>query len=132
MRFVNALLLPVLLASAMNAQEKDNQPVFFTNIDELKTWAQKSFGGSKVEILTHKGDQVVIVNRMLTSGIASSQISVFVKSANGWSRSIYLSQYSGDFIDSEQKGDLVTLRAKSTKNEILRFSIFGLNHQPIQ
>jgi len=122
------LAFPILLAfHCMASLCAEPPPVseFRTiqSLNEIRNWAEKSFGGYKVDELEFEGNKIVIVDRMLTSGLKSSTISIFRRRSSDWIEAIRFSPYTGDFINFRQHGDVVILNSATTGTELFRLSI---------
>jgi len=120
-----------LLASFALAQPNPDVRIKqFSNLPALKHWAvEEPFGGGSLDILSHSGREIAIANRMLTSGLLSSEVTVFVRRSIGWDEALNLGPYASDSVAFKQDGDTVILKLANSGQELLRFSIQGMHRQ---
>jgi len=129
MKFISHLAASVIVGTTLTAQSLSDPPLTFKDRPALEAWTKTSFGGYEIKAFEHNKIEVLVVNLRHTSGVSSSEISIYLKSKRGWIRALQLGDYWNDHIHCEQRGDLVLLKAESTNTEVIRLSISGLGLQ---
>lgn len=107
----------------------------YADFAALKKWAEMgSFGGGRLDLISHHGHDIAIINQSDTSGVTSSAVTIFVDRKTGWSQALRLGPYWNANVSFEQKGDAVTLwvavfDGSDSKKKVLTFSIAALCDQ---
>jgi len=134
MTYMRLFILILLLGCSAHAEVSTNDcPLVFGSLTNLQTWAVSSaFGGGAYSELSYKQHRLVVCFRQFTSGVVTSEPSVYVQKDGNWIRILAAKMCYGD-MKATIEGDALVLwrlglsKDKKEKTEYLRFDLKNLD-----
>lgn len=83
-----------------------------------------------VQEFTHDGKTIIVAQLDLTSGVASSWLTVYAQGHDNWFEALSMSPVVGDSFRVEQTGDRVSFTFAALKKHVLDISISGICTEP--